>query len=141
MYPHCEYKTHFHINLCRSTVDMWRKNGIDAGCQKIYYNDDEEDDDDDGNTSANVTVTKKIVCWLLKQRENNSRWMRKACKITLNHLNNQGEVFKLVRKCLLRAVTTITYIITESWFIICCLARWHHQLNREDSKVGVWQCI
>ena len=48
---------------------MWRKNGIDAGCQKIDNNDDEEDEDDDGNTSANVSVQKMIVCWLLKQRE------------------------------------------------------------------------
>ncbi len=41
---------------------MWRKFGIDAGCQNIDNENDNDDDDDeeddDGDTSANVNVTK-----------------------------------------------------------------------------------
>jgi hypothetical protein len=42
---------------------MWRKFGIDDGCQNIDNDnnddaEDEDDEDDDGYTSANVTVTK-----------------------------------------------------------------------------------
>ena len=48
-----------------------KKNGIDAGCQKIDNNNDEEDEDDDGNTSANVAVTKND-CLLVAQTKRNS---------------------------------------------------------------------
>jgi hypothetical protein len=102
-----------------------KKNGIDAGCQKIHNNDDEEDEDDDGNTSANVTV-KKIICWLLKRREKQLKMNDKSLSDHPQPFKQSTGDFKTCEK-VLRAVTTITYIITESWFIICCLARWHHQ--------------
>ena len=66
------------INKCRSTVGMWRKHEIDAGCKKIDNNDNEEDDD--GNTSANATVTKND-CLLVAQTKRNStqdEWQKRV---------------------------------------------------------------